>query len=72
MATNEIEDDAVQVDVCKHILLISGDGKTESVSVELLKQQSDYFKALFQSGMKETKEETVHLPSISGKGLCVS
>ncbi|XP_060695351.1 kelch-like protein 42 [Hemiscyllium ocellatum] len=53
----------------EEIIAIIIDGKTYNVSKSKLIEKSDYFKALYNSGMKESEEGSVQLQGLSAHGL---
>ncbi|XP_032893305.1 kelch-like protein 42 [Amblyraja radiata] len=50
-------------------IAISIEDKTYNVSKIKLIEKSDYFRALYQSGMKESEEASIHLHGLSVQGL---
>ncbi|XP_020370954.1 kelch-like protein 42 [Rhincodon typus] len=53
----------------EEIIAIIIDDKTYNVSKSKLIEKSDYFKALYNSGMKESEEDSVQLQGLSAHGL---
>nr|XP_055046449.1 kelch-like protein 42 isoform X3 [Misgurnus anguillicaudatus] len=53
----------------EQIIEIVMDDKTYNVSKSKLIEKSDYFRALYSSGMRESAEDSVQLQGLSGPGL---
>ncbi|XP_051976263.1 kelch-like protein 42 [Xyrauchen texanus] len=53
----------------EQIIEIVTDDKTFNVSKSKLIEKSDYFRALYSSGMRESAEDSVQLQGLSGPGL---
>ncbi len=61
-----IDNGNIQVD---EITLISSDQKEFQVQRKKVQYQSDYFRGLFESGMKESRDEKIHLMTIHSDQL---
>ncbi|KAM4602976.1 kelch repeat and BTB domain-containing protein 13 [Polymixia lowei] len=72
------EADSQEPDLCKSLNLLGRDSLTVSVDDSvfvvdkaLLAQNCEYFRALFQSGMKECQQEKIHLRCLGAVGFVV-